>query len=85
MVIEMKLQDIRNKPVVCVKDGSVLGYIRDLEFDLQEQKLISIVVEENRWKSLLSFFFNKGDTIIDLEDIEHIGEDVILVKTTHLE
>ena len=33
-----KIADLRNKQVVCVKNGCVLGYVYDVEFNTAERR-----------------------------------------------
>lgn len=73
-----RINELRDKQVVSVKDGAVLGYVSDVELDIQNGNLVSIVIPgRNRGLGLLG---REEDTIIPWENIEVIGNDTILVK-----
>lgn len=68
---------LREKEVVNVCDGAVLGCPSDFEFDIRDGRITAIVLP-----SQSSFFgFCRGDdVIIPWCKIECIGEDTILVR-----
>ena len=72
-----RIQEFRYKDVVCVEDGTRLGYVGDVEIDTKNAQLRSIVIYgKNRW-----FFFGRGeDIVVPWEEIQIIGEDTILVN-----
>lgn len=74
-----RIDELRNKQVVCVKDGTVLGYVSDIELDTESGNLVSIIIF-GRFR-LLGFFGKESDIVIPWEDIKVIGGDTILVKT----
>ena len=39
-----KIADLRNKQVVCVKNGCVLGYVYDVEFNTASGALSALVI-----------------------------------------
>lgn len=75
----MKKSELKIKDVINVKTGKNLGYIEDIEIDLNQGTIEALIIPpyQNR---LLSFFTNKQNTVIEWSRIEKIGEDVILVK-----
>ena len=74
-----KIGDLRNKQVVCVKNGSVIGNVSDVELNTDDGKLTSIVIYGKH--SFLGLFGKENDIIIPWNDIEVIGNETILVKT----
>lgn len=73
-----RINDFRYKDVVCVKDGTRLGYVGDVELDTQNAQLVAIVIYgKYRWLGLLG---KEEDIVINWEEIEIIGEDTILVN-----
>ena len=69
--------DFRSKQVINVCDGNCLGYVVDVEIDLECGRLTAIVVEGG---SRFFGIFNKCEEIVICwEDIQVIGEDSILV------
>ncbi len=73
-----RIDELKNKQVVCVKTGGVLGYVSDVELDTDNGKLISIVIF-GRFK-VFGFFGKENDIVIPWSDIEVIGGDTILVS-----
>ena len=72
-------EELKNKEVINIFDGKSMGYVSDIEIDLEEGKIEGIVIPANR-----NFFniFGKTDDdyIIRWENIKTIGDDVILVN-----
>ena len=72
-----RIQEFRYKDVVCVEDGTRLGYVGDVEIDTQSAQLKSIVIYGKfRWL----FFGREEDIVVPWEEIHIIGEDTILVN-----
>jgi YlmC/YmxH family sporulation protein len=71
-------QDLRNKEVINIYDGKSLGYVYDIEVNLEKGLIEGIIVPAHR--SFFSFF-GRGDSdyVIKWKDIKRIGDDVILV------
>lgn len=71
-------QNIKNKEVINIYDGKSLGYVYDIELNLEKGIIEGIIVPAQR-----SFFnfFGRGDNdyVIKWKDIKRIGDDVILV------
>lgn len=76
----MRLSDLQNKTVVNLIDGKNIGNIIDLSID-ESGKAIGLIVEKHKF--LISYFSNKQEVTIKWEQIEKIGEDVILVKVVY--
>lgn len=73
-----RIQDLRHKDVVNIRDGTCLGCVNDVEVDVCSARIIAIIIYGR-----LKFFglFGRCDDIIILwEDIDVIGEDAILVS-----
>ncbi len=75
-----RIQDLRNKEVVCVKDGSLLGPVCDIEFDIDTANVISIIVLGR--PRLFGIMGRDDDLVIPWSEIEIIGEDTVLVNCT---
>lgn len=75
----MRLSELQKKDVICVLDGKKIGNIIDIKIEDQSGKVVSLIVEPSK----LSFriFGNKDEYAIHWDEIERIGEDVILVRT----
>ncbi|MFK7693368.1 YlmC/YmxH family sporulation protein [Paenibacillus sp. HJGM_3] len=74
----MKISDFQSKDVINIVDGKKLGQISDLELDLRQGRIDSIVVP-NQTK-FFGFFGSGTDVIIPWRNIVKIGMDVVLVK-----
>lgn len=74
----MRLSDLQNKDVINVNDGKKIGNIIDVMIENSTGRLESLIVEKSKF--LISMFSNKDEIEIYWEQIEKIGEDVILVK-----
>lgn len=75
--IVCRLSDLRCKPVINIKDGRKLGYICDIEFEVRTGKICAIIVPG--CSGFLGLFGKGEDYIIPYDQIEKIGDDVILV------
>ena len=73
-----RLIDMREKQVVCIKDGAILGYVSDFEIDTDSGNLVSIIIYGK--KRYWGLGVSDGDCRIPWESIEVIGEDSILVN-----
>jgi YlmC/YmxH family sporulation protein len=74
----MKISDFQSKDVVNIVDGKKLGQISDLELDLRQGRIESIVVPATG--KIFGFWGGGTDVIIPWRNIVKIGMDVILVK-----
>ncbi|MBC8536966.1 YlmC/YmxH family sporulation protein [Feifania hominis] len=72
-----RIVDLRSKEVINMKDGSRLGYICDVEIDVCSGKLTAIVVPGA--PKFFGLFGREEDIVISWDEIEKIGEDIILV------
>lgn len=73
-----RIIELRDKQVISVKDGSVIGYVGDLEIDINNGKLTSIVI--NGRARGLGLLGHEDDIIIPWDSIKVIGGDSILVN-----
>lgn len=72
------LLNLQTKEIVSVDTGARMGYIIDLEIDVDSGLIREIIVGS---RSGIASLFNKPDErIIPWEDIITLGNDVILVK-----
>ncbi len=76
----VKTSELRMKDVINVVDGRRLGLIGDLELDLEQGRVKSVVVPGT--SRFLGLFGRDRDTVIDWRQIQKIGQDVILVEVT---
>lgn len=75
---KVKISDFQTKDVINIVDGKKLGQISDLELDLRQGRIESIVVPSQG--KFFGFFGGGTDVIIHWKNIVKIGMDVVLVK-----
>ena len=74
----LNTDEIRNKEVINIFDGKSLGYVYDIEINLQAGTIDGIVLPGSRG---IFNLFGKGeeDIVIKWSDVKTVGVDVILV------
>lgn len=75
----VRIAELRDRQVICVKNGALLGMVGDIELDIETGRLSSIVIF-GRPKGF-GLFGRDDDLVIPWEDIEIIGNETILVKS----
>ena len=74
-----RIADLKNKQVVCVKNGCVLGFLSDIEIDTDDGNVKSIIIPGRlRFFGLLG---KEDDIIIPWHEIQVIGQETVLVNT----
>ncbi|WIV11232.1 YlmC/YmxH family sporulation protein [Proteiniborus sp. MB09-C3] len=73
----VKTTDLREKEVINVKDGTRIGFISDLEVNLEKGTIDAIVLPGPG--RILGLFGKNQDYVIRWQNIVRIGSDVILV------
>jgi YlmC/YmxH family sporulation protein len=74
----LKISDFQSKDVINIVDGKKLGQISDLELDLRQGRIESIVVPNQ--SKFFGMFGGGTDVVIPWRNIVKIGMDVVLVK-----
>lgn len=74
-----RIDELKNKQVVCVKDGCVLGFVSDVEMDTQNGRLTSIIIFGK--VRFMGLFGHEDDLVIPWDDIKVIGNETVLVAT----
>jgi len=69
---------LKDKEVINIGDGRSIGFVCDIEVDLEKGVIDGIVIPGSRGFMGL-FSKNEGDTIIKWEKVRTVGDDVILV------
>ncbi len=69
--------ELRNKEVINIRDGSLLGCVCDLEFNACSGEITAIVLPGN---GILASLSPKNRIVIPWCDIERIGKDTVLVR-----
>lgn len=69
--------ELHNKEMICVKDGFKIGYVDDVEFDVESYKIANFICYGRT--RLFGLLGRTNDIKISYEQIKVIGEDIILV------
>ena len=73
----MRLSDLQRKDVVNIVDGTKIGNIIDITIN-DVGAMSSLIVEKSKF--IISYFTSQSEIEIKWNQIEKIGEDVILVN-----
>lgn len=76
----VKISDLRTREVVNVVDGRRLGFIKDIDIDLEEGRVNAIILPGSVGGRLLGFFGKEEEIVVSWDKIKKIGMDVILVE-----
>ncbi len=71
------VNELRAKEVINVTDGARLGYVSDIELELDTGQIIALVVPGNY--KFMGFLGREEDVIIAWDKIKKIGDDVIII------
>ena len=77
-----KLEDLKNKSVVNIKNGVNLGFVDDISFDTYSSQVLSLVIYGR--KRFFGIFGREEDILIPWDNIKIIGDDVVLVNIESL-
>lgn len=69
--------ELRQKEVINISDGKRLGFISDVEIDLEGGRIEAIVIPAGY--RLFGLIGKENEFIIPWEKIKKIGEDIVLV------
>lgn len=75
----IKASDLTQKEVISITDGRKIGFISDLEVDLEKGKINAIVIPTVG--KFMSVFSKEEEYEFTWKQIKKIGIDVILVDT----
>lgn len=74
-----RIDELKNKQIVCVKNGCLIGFVSDIELDTLTGNLVSLVIFGKQ--RFLGLFGREEDIVIPWSDIKVIGDETILVTT----
>lgn len=72
----MYLTELKNKEVINVLSGKRLGFVCDVELDVNDARLLSIIVASDG----AGLFSRPERAVIPWACIQHVGEDLIIVR-----
>ena len=70
--------DIRDKEVINIYDGRSMGFVDDIEINLEKGTVEGIVIFGKR--GLFGLFSKEEDRVIPWKNIRRIGDDVVLAE-----
>ena len=73
----VKLSEMREKEIINIRDGAKIGFIYDFEIDLENGRVVAIIVPGPG--KILGMFGKNNDLVVQWKDIIRIGTDAILV------
>lgn len=76
-VIKSSINSMKSKEVINISDGARLGFVSDVEIDVETGRLVSIVVPGAY--RMLGLFGKEEDIVIEWDDIKKIGDEIIIV------
>ena len=78
IILSGKGLDFKHKEVINITDAKRLGFVQDVNADLETGTITSIIVPGS--SKFISIFSSANDIIIPWDRIRSIGEDIILVE-----
>lgn len=70
---------LKNKEVINICDGKSIGFVSDIEVDIEKGSIDGIIIPGER--GLFGWFSKgEGDMLIKWEKVRTVGDDVILVE-----
>lgn len=76
-----RIAELKDRQVVSVSDGTVLGMVGDIELDTESGKLTAIVIYGKQ--KAFGILGREDDLVIPWSEIEVIGSETILVRLTN--
>lgn len=73
----IRSEELRYKEVICLSDGSRLGYVGDMELDLEQGHILALIVPGRR--RLFGLLGREADRRIPWDSVRRFGDDIILV------
>ena len=73
----LRSYDLHQKEVINIRNAERLGFIYDLEVDLETGQIINLIIPRHRF-----FFFRKEDYIIPWHNVVMVGKDLVLIDYT---
>ena len=73
-----RLEDLRKKEVIDILTGERLGYIDDVEMNVEKSVVRSFVIYGR--ERFFGIFGREDDVVIPCTEIKVVGNDVVLIK-----
>ena len=72
------ITELRKKEVINIRNGLRLGFVSDVEIDLCNARIVSIIIHGKL--KFFGLFGRHQDIVIKWENVDVVGEDTILVN-----
>ena len=76
--MECRVRDLRMKEVINIHDGSRLGFVSDIEFQLPDGQITGAVVQTPG--RFFGLFGPREEYYIPWDAIRQMGDDIILIE-----
>ena len=76
----VSLEDLREKEVISITDGSRYGYIGDVTFDIADGKVRELVVPGRR--RFLGLFGPRENLVFPWNQVHRFGQETVLIEGT---
>ncbi|MDE6036340.1 MAG: YlmC/YmxH family sporulation protein [Ruminococcus sp.] len=73
-----RLDDLRKKEVINILTGERLGYIDDVEMEVENSEVKSFIIYGR--ERFFGIFGRENDVVIPCNEIKVVGNDVVLIK-----
>lgn len=77
--MESNLNELHNKEVISITDGTRYGYVGDLTFDMETGKIKTLIIP-GQGRYFFGLFGKREMRMIAWEQIRRFGQDIILVE-----
>lgn len=77
MIFMARIEDLKQKEVINIQDGSRLGFVSDVDINIKTGCIINIIVDGPC--KVFGLFGKDTEYVIGWCDIKKIGDDIILV------
>jgi len=77
VIVLSRTIDLKQKEVINISDGRRIGFVNDVEIDLDSGKIDAIIIPASG--RLFGLIGKEDEFVIPWEKIRKIGEDIILV------
>lgn len=72
------LESMKNKEVIDISTGERLGYIDDVQLNLDTSEVIALIIYGR--EKLFGLLGKENDIVIPCHEISVVGDDVMLIK-----
>lgn len=81
--MEIRAEELRYKEVICVADGIRLGFVGDMEVDLDRGQIRALIIPGHR--RFFGLLGREPDRRIPWNSVRRFGDDIILVEDSSVE